>query len=166
MSHQPAVWLLQVEDSRIAKKLRLMGAAFFVLGAVSLTLWVSPIGGGIAWWGDWLWVWPILCVGAWQLYRGQGPVLAAQRLELSETGSISGFQISEPLITPYWLAMKLTVLEQSKAQPTELSSAQYALHLSYTAPKGGWQWVFKDQLSAQSWARLRRVCRNVKHAGG
>lgn len=163
MSYQPAVWLLQVETSKLAKKLRLMGAAFLLLGAASLTLWVSPIGGGIAWWGDWLWVWPLLIVGAWQLYRGRGPVFTAQRVQLSETGSMSGFQLSEPLLTPFCLAFKLKPVEQH----AELSTQDWCpLHLTHTPRTGGWQWVFKDQLNAQDWTRLRRVCRNVKHAGG
>ena len=87
MQVQPAVWLLHVTESELAKKLRMGCAAFFVLVGASLTLWGSPIGGGIAWWGEWLWLWPLLIVACWQLLVGRAPILPAQDIQLSETGS-------------------------------------------------------------------------------
>jgi|SRR5690554_3717352 len=154
MQSQPAVWLLQFKDSELAKKLRMGCAAFFVLVAAVLTLWVSPIGGGIAWWGEWLWVWPLLIFACWQLVEGRAPVLPAQDMRLSETGRLPGYIISEPLITPFGLAFKL------RADPN--STALVPLHLAHVGDQGGWQWVFKDQLGSEDWTRLCRVCRNLK----
>lgn len=154
MQAQPAVWLLQVGHSQLAKKLRIFCAAFFVFVAASLTLWVSPIGGGIAWWGEWLWVWPLLIFACWQLVEGRAPILPAQAMRLTETGTLPGYIISEPLITPFGLAFKLRVDADS--------TALVSLHLAHVSAQGGWQWVFKDQLRSEDWTRLRRVCHNLK----
>lgn len=158
MGQPSSVWLIQIEDSRFAKKLRIVCAAFFVVVAVALTLWVSPLGGGTAWWGEWVWVWPLILFGCWQLVQGRAPILPAQSLRLNECGEVPGFQISEPLITPHWLALKLV------ANPS--STARVPMQVADASGNGGWQWIFSDQVSAQSWARLRRVCRTVKQRGG
>ena len=157
MQVQPAMWLLHVTESELAKKLRMGCAAFFVLVAAALTLWVSPIGGGIAWWGEWLWLWPLLIVACWQLLIGRAPILPAQDIQLTETGRLPGYIITEPLLTPFGLAIRLRPELSTTAPPGPVS-----IHLAHAGAEGGWQWVFRDQLGNEGWTRLRRVCRNVK----
>ena len=157
MQAQPTVWLLQVQPSELATNLRIGCAAFFVLIAATLTLWVSPIGGGIAWWGEWLWLWPLLVFVCWQLLSGRAPILPAQAMRLTETGRVPGYVISEPLVTPFAVALRL------RTDPA--STALVPAQLVDVGADGGWQWVFKDQLSSVDWTRLRRVCRHVKHRG-
>lgn len=158
--HIAQEWKISISSSACAPKLRLMSIAFLVCASGYLTFTISPLSDSLRWWGDWLWPWPLLLYAAWMLVHERAPLLPPQQLRLTESGQLGHCQIKLGLITPWLIAI------HCKSLPArEHLYYMQTRHLDVLATPGtcAWQWLCKDQLSQQDWARLARVCRHSKN---
>lgn len=113
-------------------------------------------------WLDYVWCWPVLLALAFITATATAtattdthgdPLECDETLWLKETGegyfSSDVWQklaLQQGLLTPFIVFVRFAV-EGGVGQPQRL---------------GQWRWLFIDQLSSADWARLRRVCLNVR----
>ncbi|MBA3988367.1 MAG: hypothetical protein C0463_04465 [Idiomarina sp.] len=138
----------------------MLGAAFFVAVAAWALWQISPWAHGIHWWGDWLWVWPLLLLASWQLAYLKPPWLPAQHLVLCETGELADYRIQRALVTPVWLALRLT---RCQSAPDAFDNLRLPATLKNADQV--WVWLFVSQVSAADWVRFQRISRYCQRLG-
>ena len=154
------MWTLRSRPSRWRSRLVLSSTV--LLSGVTLHIAIQ------AWWQHWpdyLWAIPLLMLAALLCWQQAGAEPRALQWQLHENGqgldTLSGccFQVQADSLLLPWLVVVHVRQADAPDYVASLNSAWM------TSAKTRYIWVWQDQLSMQDWARLRRVCLNVRHQG-
>lgn len=119
--------------ARIIAGVCLVGWAFSLL-VVAIT----------EWWASYIWQWPLLLYASYIMHAVNAPLWPESHLILNDSGQFAQgaehIQFQQALVTPFMIAAQVRMAQK---------------------PSTEWVWFIRDQFDLQSWARIRRICRQL-----